>query len=134
MSSQTNPYLTGPLGPIYARTALPIICVMGMNGLLAVVDALFLGHFAGPDALAAVTLMFPIYMLIVAFATLVSTGMSSGLARHLGARRVDKARGVFASAHGLAVALGLILVALFLGVGARVTLLAAGGSAPLAEM
>ncbi|MEM7721446.1 MAG: hypothetical protein AAF376_03645 [Pseudomonadota bacterium] len=51
MSSQPNTYLTGPLGPIYARTALPIIFVMGMNGLLAVVDALFLGHFAGPDAL-----------------------------------------------------------------------------------
>jgi Na+-driven multidrug efflux pump len=48
MSSQTNSFLTGPLGPIYARTALPIIFVMGMNGALAVVDALFLGHFAGP--------------------------------------------------------------------------------------
>ena len=55
MSSQTNSFLTGPLGRFYARTALLIIFVMGMNGRLAVVDALFLGHFSGADALAAVT-------------------------------------------------------------------------------
>ena len=54
MSSHTNSFLTGPLGPIYARTAHPIIFVMGMNGLLAVVDALFLGRFSDADALAAV--------------------------------------------------------------------------------
>jgi Na+-driven multidrug efflux pump len=45
-----------------------------------------------PQALAAVTLMFPLYMLIVALATLVSSGMSSILARHLGAWRVQEAR------------------------------------------
>ena len=55
MSSQTNSFLEGPLGPIYARTALPIIFVIGMNGRFAVVGALFLGHFPGADALAAVT-------------------------------------------------------------------------------
>ena len=34
-----NPYLTGRLGPIYARTALLIIFLMGMNGLLSVAVA-----------------------------------------------------------------------------------------------
>ncbi len=85
MSSQTNTFLNGPLGPVHVRTALPILFVMGMNGLLAVVDALFLGHFADAQALAAVTLMFPLYMLIVALAALVSSSMSSILARQLGA-------------------------------------------------
>ncbi|MEQ9259511.1 MAG: MATE family efflux transporter [Roseovarius sp.] len=134
MSSQANSFLTGPLGPIYVRTALPIIFVMGMNGLLAVADALFLGHFAGPYALASVTLMFPLYMLIVALATLVSSGMSSILARHLGARRVQDACAVYAAAHGLAAFLGVILIALFLVLGAPVALLAAGGSEDLADM
>jgi putative MATE family efflux protein len=134
MSSQTNSFLAGPLGPIYARTALPIIFVMGMNGLLAVADALFLGHFAGADALAAVTLMFPLYMPIVALATLVSSGMSSILARQLGAWNVDAARAAYAGAHGLAVVMGLILIAIFLPFGKPVALLAAGGSEALAEM
>lgn len=134
MSSQTNIFLTGPLGPIYVKTALPIIFVMGMNGLLAVADALFLGHFAGPDALAAVTLMFPLYMLVVALATLVSSGMSSILARRLGAWDVIAARETFATAHGLAASLGLVLIAAFFAFGEPLARVAAGGSGPLAEM
>ncbi|MEM7399977.1 MAG: MATE family efflux transporter, partial [Pseudomonadota bacterium] len=105
-----------------------------MNGLLAVADALFLGHFAGPDALAAVTLMFPLYMLVVAFATLVSSGMSSILARHLGAERLESARSIFAGAHGLAAAMGLTLILLFFTLGAPVAQLVAGGSGHLAEL
>jgi putative MATE family efflux protein len=134
MPSHKNSFLSGPLGPIYAKTALPIIFVMGMNGLLAVADALFLGWFAGPDALAAVTLMFPLYMLIVAFATLVSSGMSSILARHLGASDVHRASGVFAAAHWLAATLGAVLIALFLIVGDWAVRLAAGNADALVEM
>ena len=129
-----NPFLQDRLGAIYVRTALPIIFVMSMNGLLAIADALFLGHFVGPDALAAVTLMFPIYMLIVALATLVSSGMSSLLARHLGGQRMADARAVYAGAHGLALAVGAVLIALFFGLGGRVALLVAGGNAALADM
>jgi len=134
MSSQTNTFLSGPLGPIYANTALPIIFVMGMNGLLAVVDAMFLGHFAGPDALAAVTLMFPLYMLVVSLATLVSSGMSSMLARSLGAEHLQDARNTFAAAHGLAVSMGVVLILLFLAFGAPIALLLASGSEHLAEL
>lgn len=130
----TNAFLHGPLGAIYAKTALPIIFVMGMNGLLAVADALFLGHFVGADALAAVTLMFPIYMLVVALSTLVSSGMSSLLARALGAREMGQARAIFAAAHGLAVMVGLVLILVFLAVGRPAAQLAAGGNADLAGM
>ncbi len=129
-----NRFTHGPLGAIFARTALPIIFVMGMNGVLAVVDAVFLGVFVGADALAAVTLMFPFYMLVVALATLVSTGMASLLARHLGGGRLDEARAVFAGAHGLALAVGAGLIGLFLAFGRTATLLAASGSATLAGM
>lgn len=129
-----NPFLEGPLGPIYARTALPIIFVMAMNGLLTVVDALFLGHYVGPSALAAVTLMFPMYMLIVSLATLVAGGMSSLLARHLGGRRYETARNVFAGAHGLALSVAAGLIILFHAAGRPTALLAAGGDAELAAM
>lgn len=132
--TQSNSFLTGPLGPIYAKTALPIIFVMGMNGLLSVTDALFLGHFVGPEALAAVTLMFPIYMLIVGLSTLVSSGMSSILARDLGAGRLQEARAVYAGAHGLAIFMGMILIALFALLGHPTALLAASGSETLANM
>jgi len=142
MSSETvpqydntaNSYTRGSLGAIFVKTALPIIFVMSMNGLLAVVDAVFLGIYVGPDALGAVTLMFPLYILIVALATLVASGMSSQLARHLGAGKFDLARTVLAGAHGLALVISAVLIALYLAFGKAVTLLAAAGSVPLAEM
>jgi putative MATE family efflux protein len=130
----TNTFTDGPLGTIYLKTALPIIFVMGMNGLLSVADALFLGIYVGADALAAVTLMFPIYMLIVALSTLVANGMSSLLARSLGAGDMNSARATFAGAHGLAIGLGGVLIGLFILLGQPVALLAAGGSETLAQM
>lgn len=129
-----NRFLTGPLGPIYARTALPIIFVMSMNGCLTVADALFLGHYVGPEALAAVTLMFPAYMLIVALSTLVASGMSSRLARHLGAGHMAEAEADYAGAHGLALTISLGLMALFALFGEAATRLAADGNAELAAM
>jgi putative MATE family efflux protein len=128
----TNAFTHDPLGVVFAKTALPIIFVMSMSGLLAVVDAVFLGLFVGPEALSAVTLVFPAYMLIVALATLVASGMSSLIARHLGAKRFDEARAVFAGAHGLALTVGGILIGLFIALGNQLTLLAANGAAQLA--
>ncbi|MGH1367037.1 MAG: MATE family efflux transporter [Maritimibacter sp.] len=129
-----NSFTQGSLGKVYVKTAVPIVFVMLMNGLLSVVDAIFLGAYVGPNALAAVTLMFPLFMLIVALSALVSGGMSSLLARALGAEDYDRARAVFAGAHGLAVALGLFLIALFLLLGGPVTLLMTGGDPDLAQM
>jgi len=129
-----NKFIHGPMAAVYARTALPIIFVMSMNGLLAVADAAFLGIYVGPEALGAVTLMFPMYMLVVALATLVASGMSSQLARHLGGERYDAARAVFAAAHGLALTVSAVLIVLFALVGQQLVLLTAAGSLELAAM
>lgn len=130
----TNMFLTQPLGVTYLKTALPIIFVMAVNGALAVADALFLGHFVGPEALAAVTLMFPLFMMIVALATLVASGMSSRLARHLGAGEFHAAQADFAGAHGLALMLGAVLIALFFLFGEPVAYLLSAGDAQLADL
>lgn len=120
MSSDVAPenrFLTAPIGRLFLTNALPMTLVMVMSGLLNVVDSIFLGHFVGPDALAAVGITFPLVMLTIALSTLVSGGMSSLLARHRGAADADNAASVFAGAHGLAlfVALGLIVVFFLLG-------------------
>jgi putative MATE family efflux protein len=130
----TNSFTHGSLGGIYVRTAVPLILMMGMNGLLSVADAIFLGIYVGPSALAAVTLMFPIYMLIIALSTLVSNGMSSLLARFLGAGNLDEACSVFTGAHGMALAMSVVLIVLFASFGWSMALLLANGSEELAEM
>ena len=78
-STPGNVYLTGSLPVLFIKTAAPIIIVMGVNGLFTLVDAYFLGEFVGADALTAVTLMFPLYMLLVALSTLVSSGFPASM-------------------------------------------------------
>lgn len=97
-----NSFLTAPLHKIFAATALPMVVVMMMNGLLGIVDAIFLGHFVGAPAMAAVGIAFPFLMLIIALSTLVTAGMSSLLARQLGAGSREAAGATFTGAHGLA--------------------------------
>lgn len=144
-----NIYLSGSLSVIFAKTAAPIILIMLVNGLFTLVDAYFLGEFVGADALTAVTMMFPLYMLIVALSTLVSSGFSSVLARQLGARRLvhedaneaettaslTHAAGVtYSQALVLAALVCAVLVGLFLTVGPNVALMLAKGSHHLADL
>lgn len=128
----SNPFLTVPLGTLFARTAAPIVFVMSMNGLLTVMDAVMLGLYAGPEAVAAVTAVFPIFMLLVALATLVGSGMASLLARRLGAGDLPAARTIFAAAHWLALAIGAAFILAFLAVGPALIAAIANG-APMLE-
>lgn len=116
--SPNNRFLIAPIGRTFFANAFPMMLVMTMNGLLNVVDATFLGHFVGTNALAAVSIVFPAFMITVALSTLVSGGMSSLLARHLGADARDQAAAVFTRAHGLALCISLTLIVIFL-VGGR---------------
>lgn len=111
--SDNNAFLTAPIGHLFATNAVPMAFVMGMSGLLNVVDAAFLGHYVGPTALAAVTFSFPGVMVLIALGSLVGGGMSSLFAGYLGAGDRTSAATIFASAHGLCLMVGVGLVALF---------------------
>ncbi len=137
MSSQhasQNRFLSATIGRLFVANALPMMVMMLMSGMLAVVDAAFLGHFVGPDALAAVSLVFPILMVTIALSTLVSGGMSSLLARQLGAEQHTDAMAVFAQAHGLALFLSMLLIAAFSTIAGFVIGQLSGGQADIARM
>jgi putative MATE family efflux protein len=128
-----NGFVNDPIAKVLLRTVLPIVLLTSINGLLTVIDAVLLGAFVGPEALAAVTLMFPMSMLLVALSTMVASGMASIVARHLGAGLVEKANRTFAGAHWLSLLICLVLVGLFLVCGASL-IVAMAGSAQLAAM
>lgn len=132
--SHENPFLTAPIGRLFLSNALPMAVVMSMGGILNLVDGVFVGRFIGAEALAAVSLAFPVAMLLAALATLVGGGMASLLARHLGAGDRRGAGRVFAGAHGLALAVSALLVALWFGLGAMLTDAMAAGNARVAGM
>jgi len=128
-----NIYLSGSLPVLFAKTAIPIIVVMAINGFHTLADAYFLGRFVGPEALTGVTLMFPLYMLLVAVSTLVSAGFSSLYARLVGAGRFEKSQEVFRQALLLSCFVCLALVGSFSVAGSGLTDLIAHGDRQLAD-
>ncbi|MGY5806382.1 MATE family efflux transporter [Rhizobium sp. LEGMi198b] len=130
--SERNMFLSGWLPGVFARTAAPIIMITTVNGLFAVVDAYFLGAYVGADALSAVSLIFPALMLLIALQSLVSNGMASILARRLGAGDRAGARRVFSAAHGLALAVAILVNVLYWTVGRQIIVTAAADNATIA--
>ena len=120
MSSRPSPdnrFLHLPPGRVFVLNALPMMLIMLMNGLLNIIDAAFLGHFVGTDAMTAIGLVFPAVMVLIALTNLVSGGMSSLLARQLGAGDTDGAGATVARAHGLALSIAAFVMIAFLGGG-----------------
>ncbi|MDK4739033.1 MATE family efflux transporter [Rhizobium sp. CB3171] len=130
--SERNMFLSGWLPGVFARTAAPIIMITTVNGLFAVVDAYFLGAYVGADALSAVSLIFPALMLLIALQSLVSNGMASILARRLGAGDRPGARQAFSAAHGLALAVVILVNALYWTIGRQIIVTAAADNAAIA--
>lgn len=129
---QENMFLTTPLGSLFLKTAAPIILVMLTNGLFTVVDGWFIGQFIGSDALSAVTMVFPLFMMLVALGTLVSSGFSSVLARYLGAGNRDSGEESLVSALALSAVICALLILSYVLFGEMLILKIANGSTTLA--
>jgi putative MATE family efflux protein len=129
-----NPYLVGSIAGVFARTAAPIVLFMLVSGLFTVVDAVFLGRFAGTKALTAVTLVFPIMMLMVALQSMVSSGMASIMARQIGAGDIRAAEGTVFAASLLSAIVCVGLMGGLAVTGRSLTTALAGGDAEIAHM
>ncbi|WP_076418985.1 MATE family efflux transporter [Colwellia sp. UCD-KL20] len=131
---QNNKFLQGHLPVVFFKTAAPIIIIMLVNGSFSLIDAYFLGVFVGPEALTAITSMFPLFMLIVALSTLVASGFSSVMARVLGAAEKQKVEAVFSQGITLSLVVCSVLILLFLLGGSVLVSTVTAGSDVLFQM
>jgi len=132
--SENNNYLTQPIGKLFLTTALPIIMIMVVNGLFNLVDAYFLGIFVGSAALTAVTVMFPVQMLIYSLTTMISNGFASIVARRLGAKDLRGAADSFAVAIVMGSVVSVVLMLAFLGFGHQLVVWVTNGDPDLTAM
>lgn len=95
------------------RFALPTVVMMIFMSLYTIVDGAFISQFVGPDALAAVNIVYPLVSLVLAVGVMLATGGSAVVARKLGEGRADEARQNFT----LLVLVGALLGLLFLLLG-----------------
>ena len=110
--AKENKMGTRPMLPLIITMALPTMFSMLVQALYNVVDSYFVAQVS-EDSLTAVSLVFPIQTLLIAFAVGTGVGINSLVARRLGEKRQEEADN--AATHGLV--LGAINWVLFALVG-----------------
>ncbi len=105
---QTMSLTTDPISQLTWRIALPISVGMFFNTMFNVVDTLCAG-WLGTDALAALSLSFPVFFIIIAVGSGLSQGTTALMANALGAGDAPEARRVFAQSLVFAVIGGVVL-------------------------
>jgi putative MATE family efflux protein len=101
--------LTGPILPTLLRLALPTMVVLVAQTAVNIAEGCYVG-FLGTEALAGVALVFPVFMLMTMMSNGgLGSGVSSAVARAIGAGRKDDADALVFHA----IVLGVIFGALF---------------------
>ncbi len=129
LDPRTRLLLEAPLAPTLLKLAAPNVLVMFVQASIGLVEVYFLGKL-GTDTLAGAALAFPLVMLMQMMAGgAMGGGISSAIARALGAGRRDEADALAIHALVIAVAIGaFFMVAVIAGGRALYTLLGAQGA------
>lgn len=100
-----------PVNKLILSTGIPIIISMMLQALYNIVDSAFVSNMEGGEAaLNALTLAFPVQMLMVAGGIGTGVGVNVLLSKSLGQQNTEKA----AKAQGNAIFLGVVITAVFM--------------------
>jgi putative MATE family efflux protein len=102
---------TEKLLPLILSFSLPSIVSMTAIALYNVVDTIFVGKL-GTGAIAGLTLIMPLQILVLAFGLLIGVGAVSYISRSLGAQEYDRANHIFSSSLFLGLVLGIVITLL----------------------
>jgi putative MATE family efflux protein len=132
ISPRTKTLLEAPVVPTLLRLAAPNVLVMVLQAVVTTMDAVFVG-WLGTAALAGVSLVFPLVMLMQTMsAGGMGGGVSSAVARALGAGRRSEADAL--AAHAVLIALGMsVLFTAGMLLGGPAVYRAMGGRGPALE-
>src|SRR5205809_7912289 len=133
MSSRTERLLSAPILPTLARLSAPGILLVLFQSMVSVGDTYFVGRL-GTEPLAGLALVFPLIMLLqMTSAGAMGGGVSSAIARALGAGDAAAARRLVVHALIIALAMGAAFSLLILIFGAGMYALLGGHDETLAN-
>ena len=105
---------TAPIKKLMLSMGLPVIASMMLQALYNIVDSAFVSNMeGGEDALNALTLAFPVQMLMVAIGIGTGVGVNVLLAKSLG--RQDRAKASAVAGNGIFLGIIIILVFVLFG-------------------
>jgi len=106
-----NNLTTKPIPQLIRQIAIPASIGMFFNTMYNVVDTYF-GGLISTEALASLSLSFPVFFIIIAMGTGISTGASALIANALGADKEDEAMQYVAQSISFSVIIGFVLTIL----------------------
>lgn len=115
MEIKQNKMATEPIPRLLWRLGLPMIVSMVLQALYNVVDSVFVANIAGVGALAneALTIAFPVQILIIAVGVGTGVGLNALLSKNLGEQ--NRAATAAVAGNGIALAMVIYLVFLLFG-------------------
>ncbi len=81
---------TDHIFPLLLKLSVPTMIGGFISALYNIVDSIFVGHFVGKEALAALAISNTIQLAFIAFAAWISVGTGTLISRSLGAKRYDR--------------------------------------------
>lgn len=115
MEKQERSQMLGsmPMGRLIPKVSVPIMISMLVQALYNIVDSVFVAKY-DPNALTAVSLAYPIQMLMIALSTGMGTGIGSLISRRLGEKRHEEA--IDAARNGILIELAGSVLFMIIGV------------------
>ncbi len=103
--------LTGPAGLTFFRYGIPWAVGFLLLSSAGLVDAVFLGRYAGSDALSAINLTAPVYSFFSGVGILLSTGGTVSSAKYVGEGNFPQASAIFSKTMFALLLVSLLLAA-----------------------
>jgi len=131
--ARTQRLLSAPILPIMLRLSAPGVLLVVFQTMISIGDTYFVSRL-GTIPLAGLALVFPLIMLLqMTSAGAMGGGVSSAIARALGAGDIAAARRLLVHALAIAAAMGLAFTLLLRGLGRPVYLLLGGAGATIEQ-
>ncbi len=91
------------------RFTLPSIASMIFISIYGVVDGIFVSNFVGKTPFAAINLIYPAMMVVMAFAFMIGTGGSALISKTMGEGKLEKANSIFSMLVYISIVFGVII-------------------------
>ncbi len=104
MRKETNYYGSEKISKILFEIAPPVMLSQLIQALYNIVDSLFVGQYSS-NGLTALSIIYPLQLLMIALSVGTGVGMNTSMARYLGAKNKQRAQAVA----GLGIPLALLL-------------------------
>ncbi|RHO56538.1 MATE family efflux transporter [Ruminococcaceae bacterium AM07-15] len=104
-------FVTLPVKKVFFKLTIPIVMSMFFSSIYMMADGIFVGHFIGSDALAAVNMVMPVIMILFAVSNMIAVGSSVKVSTALGEKNPGKARSMFSFSTALVMGVGVFFAA-----------------------